>query len=250
MQGKAGPEGPVGPIGPQGEPGQGISSLNDLQDIACNAGSIVGVLDISYDSTGTVTMRCEPSNMIPLNVMIAGSGHGKVTSTPAGIDCGSDCSEEFGEGTLVTLTTTGDQYTEFQGWSGDCSGTGSCMVTMNQAKNVTATFRHYVDLMAGVYHDTNASGTEFGFGYIGFSPRGSCIFDSYGNFICQGTRYYLGETVTVTASPADGSAFEMWVSNPSGICAETTNPVCKFTVDESLPNQFSIQAWFAPNFAP
>jgi hypothetical protein len=254
QQGEPGAAGSQGPQGPQGEPGQGVASLDDLQGIACHQGSqMAGMMDISYDSTGLVTMRCIPSAMTPLNVTIAGSGRGKVISTPAGIDCGSTCSTEFAAGTLVTLTampdfSTGDPYTEFQGWSGDCSGTGSCVVTMDQAKSVTATFRRYVDVSPSVYNVWE--GTEFGLGYVAISPRGSCTFTSnnWGGTItiCEGTRYYLGETVTVTASAAEGSAFEMWVSTPSGICAETTNPQCQFTIDDSLPGQVGIEARFTP----
>ena len=132
--------------------------------------------------------------------------------------------------------SAGDYYTEFQGWSGDCSGTNPCVVTMDQAKNVTATFRRYIDLIALIYNDTGAQG-GVGFGALGFSPRGSCIFDSSsGTTICQGTRYYLGETITVTAYPAEGSTFERWEYSHFGMCAETTNPVCQFTVDDPFPN--------------
>jgi vibriolysin len=40
----------------------------------------------------------------------------------------------------VALTATPDPGSLFAGWSGDCSGTGSCQVTMSQARSVTATF--------------------------------------------------------------------------------------------------------------
>jgi len=249
--GPAGPQGPQGNPGPQGtpgEPGQGIASLDDLQGIPCNEGSNVGVLNIAYDSAGIVTMRCVQSNMIPLNVTVAGDGHGRVTSMPAGINCDSYCSAEFGEGTLVTLTampdySTGVSGNEFQGWSGDCSGTGTCQVTMDQAKNVTATFRRYFDLQAYVMVRD-----ETAFGNLGFLPRGSCTFDStYGTTICEDTRYYLGETVTVTAVPDSVSTFDGWQSVPASLCEETTDPVCQFEVDESLSNQntFEVGAWFA-----
>jgi uncharacterized repeat protein (TIGR01451 family) len=33
-----------------------------------------------------------------------------------------------------------DTGSDFSGWSGDCSGTGTCQVTMDAARNVTATF--------------------------------------------------------------------------------------------------------------
>jgi hypothetical protein len=119
---------------------------------------------------------------------------------------------------------------------------------MDQAKSVIATFRRYFDISPSVHNDWD--GTEFGYGFVGISPRGSCIY-SYTDFgttttICEGTRYYLGETVTLTATPAEGSTFERWESNVGGICAEITNPQCQFTVEDSLPKQFSISAWFAP----
>ena len=77
-----------------------------------------------------------------LTVTLAGSGQGTVASTPAGIFCGSDCSDPFAENSQVTLTAAADGASRFTGWSGDaaCSGTGECTVTMDQARSVTATF--------------------------------------------------------------------------------------------------------------
>jgi hypothetical protein len=76
-----------------------------------------------------------------LSVTRAGTGTGTVTSSPAGIDCGTTCSYDFATGQSVTLTATAPAGSGFMGWSGDCSGTGkTCTVTMSAAKNVTATF--------------------------------------------------------------------------------------------------------------
>ena len=79
-----------------------------------------------------------------LAVTISGTGSnglGTVTSSPAGIDCGSTCSGSFTSGVTVTLTANPASGSYFAGWSGDCTGTGLCVVTMNAAKNVTATFK-------------------------------------------------------------------------------------------------------------
>lgn len=66
---------------------------------------------------------------------------GVVTSAPAGITCGGDCTQSYVEGTVVTLTATPDAGNNFVGWSGNCVGTTpTCMVTMDAAKNTTATF--------------------------------------------------------------------------------------------------------------
>lgn len=71
---------------------------------------------------------------------------GHVTSSPAGINCGGDCSEDFGAGTQVTLTRTADGDVpgyEFGGWGGACSSAGTalqCVVTMDAEKVVMASW--------------------------------------------------------------------------------------------------------------
>jgi hypothetical protein len=81
------------------------------------------------------------SNKPVLTVVPAGTGDGTVISMPTGIDCPMDCSQTYDAGTTVTLTATQDPTSTFTGWSGGgCSGTGSCVVTMNASQSVTATF--------------------------------------------------------------------------------------------------------------
>jgi PKD repeat protein len=75
-----------------------------------------------------------------LTVSTDGTGSGEVSSSPAGISCGYSCEASFTAGTAITLTATPDAYSIFTGWLGDCSGTGSCQVTIDQARSVTATF--------------------------------------------------------------------------------------------------------------
>jgi PKD repeat protein len=69
-----------------------------------------------------------------------GTGSGEVSSSPAGINCGDSCQASFDAGTAVTLTATPASGSIFTGWSGDCSGTGSCELTVDQGRSVTATF--------------------------------------------------------------------------------------------------------------
>src|SRR5207245_1520762 len=76
-----------------------------------------------------------------LAVVRAGTGSGTVTSTPAGITCGTSCSATYLDGTAVILTATPTAGSAFTGWSGGgCTGTGSCTVTLTAATTVTATF--------------------------------------------------------------------------------------------------------------
>ncbi len=76
-----------------------------------------------------------------LTVSKDGTGSGTVSSAPAGIDCGGDCSEDYAADTVVTLTAVAADGSDFTGWAGGgCSGTGTCVVTMSSAQSVTATF--------------------------------------------------------------------------------------------------------------
>jgi subtilisin family serine protease len=77
-----------------------------------------------------------------LAVQKGGLGSGRVTSAPAGIDCGSDCSEPFPEDSAVTLTAVADPGSVFVGWGGACSGEviPTCQVYMYSNRTVVAYF--------------------------------------------------------------------------------------------------------------
>jgi hypothetical protein len=71
---------------------------------------------------------------------VSKKGPGTVASAPPGITCGADCSQAYPAGTSVTLTATPNKNARFVQWSGACSGTGACSITMDAAKSVAATF--------------------------------------------------------------------------------------------------------------
>jgi hypothetical protein len=76
-----------------------------------------------------------------LTVHRAGTGSGAVTSSPAGISCGSTCSHAYANGTPVTLSASPASGSKFAGWSGGgCGSTASCKVTLASDVSVTATF--------------------------------------------------------------------------------------------------------------
>jgi hypothetical protein len=78
-----------------------------------------------------------------LTVSKAGSGSGRVTSSPAGIDCGSTCSALFADETTVLLTPVADPGSTFVGWDGwECYGTENpCGVSIwGGSEQVTAYF--------------------------------------------------------------------------------------------------------------
>ncbi len=75
-----------------------------------------------------------------LSLTLAGTSSGMVTSSPTGINCGSDCFQAYDIDTLVTLTATPATGSTFTGWSGACTGLDACTLTMDAAQSVTATF--------------------------------------------------------------------------------------------------------------
>ena len=105
-------------------------------------------ISLTMDTAQAVTATFA-INQYDLSLTFAGNGTGSVSSAPAGIDCDTDCSGTYDYNTVVTLTAVSDSGFTFTGWSGACSGTADCVVTISTAKNVTATFeeeRFYVFL--------------------------------------------------------------------------------------------------------
>ena len=96
-----------------------------------------GPLTASYDY---VTYTPPGATGHALTVAKAGNGGGTVTSNPSGISCGGTCSATYASGATVTLSASPAAGSTFGGWSGACTGTGSCIVTLTAAATVTATF--------------------------------------------------------------------------------------------------------------
>lgn len=92
----------------------------------------------------SIVLLAQPPGDPDLKVMKTGLGFGTITSDASnpGIDCGNDCDQGYADTAMVTLTATPtDAASTFMGWSGDCSGMGTCMVNMTVARAVRAEFR-------------------------------------------------------------------------------------------------------------
>jgi hypothetical protein len=98
------------------------------------------VVSMTQARSVTATFTTSGGGPFTMTVTKAGAGAGVVTSSPAGISCGGDCNESYFSGTSVTLTARAARGSTFAGWSGACTGTGPCVVSMTQARSVTATF--------------------------------------------------------------------------------------------------------------
>ena len=79
--------------------------------------------------------------MYPVNITTSGFGAGVVLSSFNNANWDkSDIVVHYASGTKVTFSAVPDRGYVFSGWSGDCSGSGVCQLTMDNAKNVTAIF--------------------------------------------------------------------------------------------------------------
>ncbi len=100
-----------------------------------------GACTVTMNAAQTVTASfAVHTSQFQLQVQLSGTGAGSVNSTPGGIDCGPTCTASFPAGTQVTLMAAATAGSQFDGWSGACSGQDACVVTMNSNQSVTAKF--------------------------------------------------------------------------------------------------------------
>lgn len=71
-------------------------------------------------------------------VSVAGSGSGTVSGP--GIGCPGICTAEYLDGSAIELTASPSGGGSFSGWSGACTGSGTCDLTLDADKAVTASF--------------------------------------------------------------------------------------------------------------
>jgi hypothetical protein len=157
-----------------------------------------------------------------LNVGRSGTGIGTVTSSPAGINCGSDCTEVYAGGTAVTLTASPASGSTFAGWSGTACSNGT--VTVNGDISCTAVF----NLITTYSLTVNRLGT--GSGTVTSNPAGINCGSSCSTTLSSGT------AVTLSAIPASGSTFAGWTGNADcadGSVTVTSNMGCTATFNSS-----------------
>jgi hypothetical protein len=192
---------------------------NSVQDISNQLkytppDSYVGTVTFTYDivglgsiykedskDTATVTVTVRDSST--LSVTKTGNGSGTVTSDPTGINCGTDCQEDYIIGTPVDLLAAPDSGSQFGGWSGDedCSD-GS--VTMNTDVNCTATFNLVASGLSTLTFQVTGNGT------VGSSDGGiDCEPDCIES-------YETGTSVFIFANLGPGLESVTW----GGDCAE------------------------------
>lgn len=99
----------------------GVPSIGSI--VQLGAAAPVGTYQLTVNRSGTAASK------------------GTITSSPAGVSCGSTCAASFAKDTPVTLTAKTTGKSVFTGWTGcDTTSGASCTVTMSGNKTITATF--------------------------------------------------------------------------------------------------------------
>ena len=167
----------------------------------CDLASTGGVKCWGYNLRGQLGDGTATQRLTPVDVSgLAGTG-GSVTSSPPGINCGPNCAAPIDSGTVVTLISTPKPDYRFIGWSGGCSGTGACTVTMDGAKSVTATFA------LAPFIGPNAPGT----GTVASNPYGTLSVSGAtltGNTISNFTTDSVIKLGTVPGVPAQAAEID------------------------------------------
>ncbi len=176
---------------------------------------------LTMDGGKLITATFAPAQTV--TVIPAGSGSGTVTSNPAGINCGLTCTANYAGGN-VTLTASPGANSSFTGWAGNCTGTGTCTVSMSAARTVTATFSL---LQRQLTVSVNGLGT---------------VTDTPGPITCPGTctnTYEHGTDVLLSATASANWTFTGWTGDCTG--SETTC-VASMVVAHSVTATFEPQS--------
>lgn len=186
---------------------------------ACSGTDVTCTVQLTDDRL--VSAAWASTSAVLLTVSVSGSG----TVTGGGISCPTTCAASQAVNSTVTLTASPAGGYVFDSWGGACTGEApTCSVLMNEAKAVTAAFVPVVQLTVSVSGNGNVS-----------AAGGAINCGANGN-VCS-AMIPIGETVTLTATPAVGETFSGW----SGACGGTATS-CTILMDTGK----GVSATFSP----
>ena len=158
-----------------------------------------------------------------LSIAMAGSGKGSVRLADGTVACPGTCSAVGVAGSPIRLEAVADAGSHFLGWSGACSGSASCEVSLARDSSVTATF----DKSAGKPRLIVAIN---GSGGVKSDPAG---IDCGATCVAQ---FDSGTLVRLIPTAAQGFAFVGWGGGCSGAAP------CGVAIDGDV----QVWATFAP----
>jgi hypothetical protein len=188
----------------------------------CEKGGVNGrQCTVTMDKAKTVNAKFIAAYDVTVNRV--GSGLGKVSSSPGGVLCLSNCSSTtaaFKEGTSVTLNAAPTKNFVFTEWTGDCSGSGSCALgVLGEDKEVGAKFTEVAKNLLTVNKSGGGQGTAKS-NLAGINCGATCS--------TMTAAYYQTQEVELTATPGKGSTFGGW----SGAGCSGTG-TCKVAMTEA-----------------
>jgi PKD repeat protein len=178
---------------------------------------------LSQDTTVTATFA---STTPTLTISKQGPGSGTVSTSPAGISCGTSCKATFPIGSTVTLSATPDPGSVFTGFTGDCVATQSCQLAMTQNRSVTATFALNTPPHASL--TANCTGLTCSYDGRGSSDSDGTI-QTYSWAFGDGTSA-TGPTATHTYTQKGSYSVSLTVTDNSGASTTTTTTVTLITL--------------------
>jgi hypothetical protein len=204
---------------------------------------LAGLCAASISASGGATeVGRRARQQATLSVYFLGTGTGRLTSSPQGIDCEKPCAAGFASGTTVTLTATPALGSSILRWSpGVCREQGNstlppggptCTLVVNASISVYVYFEPAPTL------DVYFLGT--GSGRVTSSPAGIDCDQP-----CKAS-FPHGTKVTLTAVPSAGASILRW---SPGVCQEQGNrltPYAGATCTLVLDEDASVYVYFSP----
>jgi hypothetical protein len=193
-----------------------------------------GTCKVTMSAAKEVKANFDAKPMFKLTVAKTGNGTGAVTSSPSGIDCRTDCAQEYEEGKVVTLTAHPDKESELTSWTG-CQSEfeGKCSVTMSAAKEVKASLISTSTPKFKLTVEKIGTGT----GTITSSTSGiNCGVD------CE-EMDPEGTVVTLSQTPSSNSNFKGWTGCQSefeGKCSVTMSAAKEVKAKFDLKPKFKL----------
>jgi hypothetical protein len=183
------------------------------------------VVEMTEETSLTARFRKRsPAAMVPLSMSV--QGEGRVRIGGVGVECPLTCSYDARRGQGLSLSAIPAEGFVFSGWSGACTGTGGCDLSMDDARSITATFEERPADTVQLTISTSGGGA----GSVEISPVGT---------MCPPTcilNVPKEEELTLTALPAEGSDFAGW----SGSCDGTESCTLRMTGATEVQARFEL----------